>query len=394
MKITKIFIFLLIISLVSCSIEESPKKNKTKSNSSSSSEDYGNIDIFKNEVLFSSGEKIQFNDTLKDKTSLIRMKVVNNKSSSVSFSVSITGDSCFSYINGSRSYQFSLDSKTFTVLDVQFLPRSSGVFTGSFQFAAGGESFVYPMNGSCSDGSAIVDNYYKSAEGKSGSYLKNELNSIINKNVVRLSYSQCWDAIKYSDEDPANSNNVILIYTGWSIPKSKNGTDNDGWNREHVWAKSHGDFGTDTGAGTDIHHLRACDVTVNSSRNNNDFDNGGTAYTDSTPYGSYSGVTGCRRNGSLSWEPRDEDKGDVARMIFYMAVMYEGKGGYDKVDLELTESVGNESAPLIGRLAALKTWHENDPVSDLERRRNERIYEKQGNRNPFIDKPEFVDLIW
>ncbi len=69
-----------------------------------------------------------------------------------------------------------------------------------------------------------------------------------------------------------NENNVILIYTGKSVPKSSNGTGRDDWNREHVWAKSHGDFGTRLGAGTDLHHIKPADVTVNSSRNNKNFD--------------------------------------------------------------------------------------------------------------------------
>ena len=82
---------------------------------------------------------------------------------------------------------------------------------------------------------------------------------------------------KDTDQDPNNSNNVILLYSGRSQSKTINGGGVDDWNREHVWAKSHGDFGTATGPGTDVHHLRPEDVTVNSTRGNKDFDNGGTA---------------------------------------------------------------------------------------------------------------------
>ncbi|RTZ86985.1 MAG: hypothetical protein DSY95_02865, partial [SAR324 cluster bacterium] len=97
------------------------------------------------------------------------------------------------------------------------------------------------------------------------------------------------------------------------------------WNREHTWAKSHGGFGTNPPAGTDLHHLRPCDVTVNSSRGNLHFDTGGSPVSDSSRYGQ-SGTfpTGCSKDGD-SWEPRDEVKGDVARMIFYMATRYEGE---------------------------------------------------------------------
>ena len=92
-----------------------------------------------------------------------------------------------------------------------------------------------------------------------------------------LTYDQVWNALKDTDQDPNNANNVIEIYSGRSIAKSDNGGGVDQWNREHVWAKSHGDFGTANGPGTDVHHLRPEDVTVNSTRGNLDFDNGGSA---------------------------------------------------------------------------------------------------------------------
>ena len=59
-----------------------------------------------------------------------------------------------------------------------------------------------------------------------------------------------------------------MIYSGWSIDANLEYDSGNGWSREHVWAKSHGDFGTSQGAGTDVHAIRPCDVTVNSARNN------------------------------------------------------------------------------------------------------------------------------
>ncbi|CUB08350.1 Extracellular ribonuclease precursor [Bacillus cereus] len=176
---------------------------------------------------------------------------------------------------------------------------------------------------------------------------------------------------------------MILLYTGRSQGKLTNGSGVDNWNREHVWAKSHGDFGTTAGPGTDLHHLRATDVSVNSSRGNLDFDNGGVNHSEATE---------CKYD-SDSWEPRDSVKGDIARMLFYMAVRYEGDNG--EVDLELNEKVNNNKDPYMGKLSVLLKWNEQDPVDDLERKRNEVIFTKyQHNRNPFIDHPEWVNKIW
>ena len=118
--------------------------------------------------------------------------------------------------------------------------------------------------------------YWAPAMGKSGAALESSLHSIISSGVTRLSYAGVWDALKVTDRDPASSSRVIELYTGHSVPASDNGGGVDQWNREHDWAKSHGDFGTATGPGTDLHHLRPTDVTVNSARGNLDFDEGGT----------------------------------------------------------------------------------------------------------------------
>ncbi|MBD8847511.1 MULTISPECIES: endonuclease [Priestia] len=228
-----------------------------------------------------------------------------------------------------------------------------------------------------------VEDYYRTAAEKTGNSLKTELHNIIDHHT-ELSYSAVWEALKKTDEDPANANNVILLYTGRSQAKSTNGGGVDDWNREHVWAKSHGDFGTAMGPGTDLHHLRPTDVSVNSTRGNLDFDTGGTEHSEAL--GNYFD--------SDSWEPRDEVKGDVARMLFYMAVRYEGDVS-DEPDLELNNTVNNGTAPYHGKLSVLLQWNAQDPVDDRERRRNDIIYsDYQHNRNPFIDHPEWVNEIW
>lgn len=224
--------------------------------------------------------------------------------------------------------------------------------------------------------------YYAAADGKTGAALKSALHDIISNNA-KLSYDEVWTALRDTDEDPNNTNNVILLYTGRSQSKSSNGSGVDDWNREHVWAKSHGNFGTATGPGTDIHHLRPADASVNSLRSNKDFDLGGSDVAE---------APGCRTDGD-SFEPRDEVKGDVARMIMYMAVRYEGGDGWP--DLEMADRVGTGTNPQLGKMSVLMQWNRQDPPSAFEKHRNEVIFSKyQHNRNPFIDNPAYADAIW
>ncbi|MET9652550.1 endonuclease [Streptomyces sp. NPDC006460] len=228
---------------------------------------------------------------------------------------------------------------------------------------------------------ALDDSYYEGAVGKTGDELKTALHSIISQQT-KLSYDEVWDALQTTDEDPDDSGNVILLYSGRSQAKAAHGSGADDWNREHVWAKSHGDFGTATGPGTDIHHLRPEDASVNATRGNLDFDNGGDPVEE---------APGSKADGD-SFEPRDAVKGDVARMILYMAVRYDGSDGFP--DLEPNDRVGNGSAPFMGSLTALRQWNDADPPDAFEKARNERIFGIQKNRNPFVDHPEWVAAIW
>lgn len=228
----------------------------------------------------------------------------------------------------------------------------------------------------------ISNGYYDDAIGLTGNELKAALHNIIDDHD-EYSYSNLRDFIlPESDEDPNNNNNVILIHSGISRDKDKFGGNIGDWNREHVWAKSHGDFGTSPPAGSDAHHIRPSDVQVNSTRGNLDFDNGGS---------SVNNCPGCKVD-SDSFETRDDAKGDVARMIFYMAVRYEGGSG--EPDLEVVDRVNTYPDPEHGKLSTLMEWHSQDPVDDFEMNRNEVIYSYQENRNPFVDHPEFVEDIW
>ena len=241
--------------------------------------------------------------------------------------------------------------------------------------------------------SEIPTGYYNSANGLSGNSLQNALHEIINdhtKYPYTSSNTDVWDVLKDVDEDPSNSSNVILLYTGRSQAKTENSGESstagsNRWNREHVWSKSHGFPSESDTAYTDIHHLRPADESVNSSRGNKDFDNGGTAHSEATD---------CNSD-SDSWEPRDAVKGDVARMMFYMEVRYDPGVHTDgsTYDLELVDNTGTSGATF-GKLSTLITWHSNDPVDNAERTRNDEVYSYQGNRNPFVDYPEFVSSIW
>lgn len=236
----------------------------------------------------------------------------------------------------------------------------------------------------------IPDGYYDSAEGLQGEDLKAALHQIINNHKdypYTSSSTDTWDILKESDRDPDNSDNVILIYTGWSVEAGLPGEEYDygnGWSREHVWAKSHGFPDEWQDAYRDAHHLRPCDISVNSSRGTKDFDDGGDLHHEATD---------CRST-STTWEPRDAVKGDVARMMFYMATRYEGDASGDP-DLELVDYTGTSTdTPFFGKLSTLIRWNEEDPVDDFERNRNEVVYSYQNNRNPFVDHPEFVNAIY
>jgi len=225
--------------------------------------------------------------------------------------------------------------------------------------------------------------YYNGTDGLSGTQLKAALHEKI-KNHTSFSYDRAKQILLKSDADPNIPGNVILIYTGRSADGTDYGTGANQLNREHVWAKSHGDFGTTQPTGTDCHNLRPIDMSVNTTRSNKDFDNcpGGTQDAEATE---------CYYT-SDAWEPRDAVKGDVARIIFYMATRYEGENG--EVDLEPADYVNTYPNPLHGKLSTLLAWNNADPPDSFEINRNNVIFNWQKNRNPFIDNPEFANLIW
>ncbi len=251
--------------------------------------------------------------------------------------------------------------------------------------------------------SNIPQDYYLDANDKSSEELKEALHQIISNHVVypyTSSSIDTWDILQLSDQDPENHNNMILVYTGRSQDKgyrdgsgnysqyeNGNGTQNNSWNREHIWPKSHGFPDEDDNAYTDVHNLKPCDRSVNSSRGTKDFDYGGNQHSEASQ---------CLTD-SDSWEPSDSVKGDIARILFYMTVRYDP--GYDhnnnSFDLELVDytTPGNND-PILGKLSSLIQWHNDDPVDDFEINRNEIIFGFQENRNPFVDHPNLVNFLW
>lgn len=224
--------------------------------------------------------------------------------------------------------------------------------------------------------------YYNGTEGLKGEALKMKLHEII-RNHHSLSYFFSKYVLYYSDADPEIPGNVILVYTGRSQDGMDYGSGGDKLNREHVWAKSHGQFEDILPMHSDVHNLKPADASVNSSRSNMDFD-----------YSLYyhNEATQCKFTPGESWEPRDDVKGDIARIIFYMDARYKWTNG--ESNLTVVNRVNTYPLPEHGKLSALLEWNLMDNPDQFERNRNDVIYQFQKNRNPFVDNPHFIELIW
>ena len=163
----------------------------------------------------------------------------------------------------------------------------------------------------------------------------------------------------------------------------------DCYNREHVFPQGY--FNSASPMVSDIHHIVPTDGKVNGNRSNFPFGKVGTANFVSAN-GSKRGTSASPNYSGTVFEPIDEFKGDIARMILYFATRYESKLSTfsDNDILTNTAFPGVED----WELAVLKEWHTNDPVSQREIDRNNAAYSFQGNRNPFIDHPEYINSIW
>lgn len=244
----------------------------------------------------------------------------------------------------------------------------------------------------------IPNGYYSNANGKTGSELKTALFNII-KNHTSISYDQLWTAFKSTDKKP--NGKVWDMYSdnpGGTPPYEftfvtdqcgNYSVEGDCYNREHSFPDSW--FNGAAPMHTDLFHLYPTDGKVNWQRSN-------------YPYGEVSNPTWTSLNGSklgpssypgytgVVFEPIDDYKGDFARSYFYMVTRYE-----DKVASWSTDMLNGTAYPAFSTWAKnmLLEWSAQDPVSQKEIDRNNVVYNQyQHNRNPFIDHPEYAQLIW
>jgi endonuclease I len=251
--------------------------------------------------------------------------------------------------------------------------------------------------------------YYVTAQGLSGYALKTELYNII-KDHNAQGYSAIWNFYDSSARDTyfENDNSILDMYS-----EKPNGSDSYNYaavsdqcgnysgeggcyNREHSFPKSW--FGgTIEPMNSDVHHIYATDGYVNSKRSNFPFGEVASASFTSTNGSKLGSASSSLNYSGTVFEPIDEFKGDFARAYFYMATRYENVIGTWQTKTTSSNAVLNGSSNQVFEnwvVAMLLNWHNSDPVSQMELDRNQAAFEFQGNRNPYIDHPEFVEMIW
>ncbi|KAK7329703.1 hypothetical protein VNO77_23878 [Canavalia gladiata] len=271
----------------------------------------------------------------------------------------------------------------------RWLSRLISFYLLSLNLAAAASEYPVPSTYTCED----ISYYYSPVKNLRGESLKRQLNRIIAPHHS-LTYHEVWDALKVLDaadvDKPEASSGVVEIYSLRVVPKKLSGKPK-GWNREHLWPRSYGL--TSVSSLTDLHNIRPADVNVNSSRGNKYY---GECITSSITC-----LRPANKEAALDteadkerWAPPMQVRGDIARALMYMAVCYgfQQPGGSPGLVLSDTPNVENRE---MGLLSALLKWNKVDPPSREEKLRNERICKLyQHNRNPFVDHPEYANLIW
>lgn len=213
---------------------------------------------------------------------------------------------------------------------------------------------------------------YSKLSKKSASSLKSSLSTLMtDTHTYMTTYTNLKTYTKYSDANAGSTKKIVDFYTS----STYSGTWDNGstWNREHVWCQSLGTF-TTKNCGADLHHLRPTNPKVNSTRNNLPYGEVCGTYKTAT---TSAGIVGGYYT-SKCFEPKDNVKGDIARILLYCYVRWG--------ETNLTD--------VIQSVDLLLEWCRQDPVDTWEMGRNDVVEEIQGNRNVFIDYPEYAWLIF
>lgn len=223
--------------------------------------------------------------------------------------------------------------------------------------------------------------YYHEADGKKGADLLFALHTITRTGHVDRGYSQARQELFSDVDDTDNDNMVPDLFTG-ELRGPIDGKDqgfHQRMNTEHTWPQSKGATGI---AQSDLHHLRASDIKTNERRGSHPY--GEVLKPEwTTSYGPDQAKLGTDALGTTVFEPADQFKGDIARGLLYFYTRYAAS----QPAKFTTENFAHE-------LPTLLKWNLQDPVDASERLRNDAVQKVQGNRNPFIDHPEWADSIW
>ena len=251
--------------------------------------------------------------------------------------------------------------------------------------------------------------YYDGITSQTGYTLKTALHDLINNHSAQ-GYSALWTFYQNHSLDIyfENDGSILDIYSeqpnandsyNYTKVSDQCGTysgEGGCYNREHTFPKSW--FGGKIEPmNSDVHHIYATDGYVNSKRGSYPYGEVSSAsFTSSNNSKLGSATTSLGFSGTV-FEPIDEFKGDLARAYFYMATRYENVIASWQNNSTNGNSVLDGSSNKVfetWQLDMLIRWHNNDPVSQKEIDRNDAAFDHQGNRNPFIDHPEYVNSIW
>ena len=274
-----------------------------------------------------------------------------------------------------------------------------------------------------SDGS--TSGYYAQVNTSSAEQLRCSLHLTIRGHTAYPysgSGTNTWTILEAVQANPNNPAQIIDVYRNrlYTAISDRAGTGGGvTYNREHTWPNSlgfpgnTGNLGLPNAPYTDTHMLWLSDTGYNSDRGNKPFGycSSGCGERTTEVNGGVGGGSGSYP-GNSNWvqspdgnqgtfEVWNERKGEMARAMFYMAIRYEGgtdpTSGQNEPELELTDTRGdivqinnyNQTA-YMGLLGDLLAWHLADPPDADEIARNDAIQLFQGNRNPFVDHPEWA----